>query len=512
MQRPSPQSSLRILLAEKGFPGLDRRKMGLLSLPQSLLEDVLALTLEIPSAPASLLDSEPTVAYIGTDGGDPLKPPIFASSILPLFLTSRQLYAVAAPLVYKQTIFDVESASDLDAFLQAIGPRNRENLRYMSLYLLAGGGANTENIQQWADSLSQLPLAMRGLSIQYPDEPWDPVFQAAVHRFRHLEVLSLPGYAPWDLFYTSQAQSHNAAAAFPSLRQLKVSGTRAERSDDIHIPRAFSQDALPAVSALVFEDINTQALPGAPVSNAKLLPAILRALRPLRMFEWTTVRSTRLDWAERRLFPQSLTDMHLQTLATQHGGSLQHLKLDLAGNLRRQWSISADGIASLLLSLDQVREATVLAPFLHFIPLLRSIDARHGDGLPRSLSFLRLTLAGLKEELEAELENGRLSVLCKRTRLWRVPRLKLRLVIGGTPEFSHHSGRFAKIYRDNQELYPELQDSLTDCIRTCSGDAVVQNETTIRREARRYLSLVDLYDYSPFWGDAREEPWGSFEA
>ncbi|KAL3481337.1 hypothetical protein BJX99DRAFT_253639 [Aspergillus californicus] len=308
----------------------------LLSLPFSLLEDILALALDLPSALPSALHFEASTT-VSVGGFSSHRSQRFASFILSVFLISRQTYKIAAHLIYKRVAFDFRSCHHLDRFLQAIGPKNRENLRYLSFCLdyepeaLRSDERTNALIQKWTDTLFRLPLTLRGLNIQFPCGEWPPfilngkappLFRAAAQRFQHLEVLllqNLTGYIPWDIFYISRAE--RLAAAFPFLRELEINGHITARIDDVLISQASSHTILPALSCLILHHPS-----GCLEDNPEpsLLADILHALPPLKSF--SLVKDDRASTAFDGLVTQPFIDMHLTALTSRHAWKFQHLK------------------------------------------------------------------------------------------------------------------------------------------------------------------------------------------
>jgi hypothetical protein len=96
-----------------------------------------------------------------------------------LFIASRQLHEIAAPLFYRRTIFDFENIDYLGVFLNTIGASNRQNLRYVAIYLERGDALDNNNgsngddltaafLQAAITTLSSLPVTLRAIWVFTP--------------------------------------------------------------------------------------------------------------------------------------------------------------------------------------------------------------------------------------------------------------------------------------------------------------------------------------------------------
>lgn len=490
--------------------------MALFTLPPTLLEDILASTLNISGYP-----DLPTSRPIFICKENHKQNEGYKNTLFSIFLACRQFYAVAAPLVYKRTVFEFDERGDLDYFLGVIGAANLENIRYLSVDLQmespTENPCNVRAIRQWTTLLAQLPVTLRGLRLFLPTMGWPkagtddgmhPLLRAAVQRFHHLEELSLIcelQYVHWDMFSVSSANTRldamdldeaqgSVTAVFPFLRSLHIHGLLRERLGSIQIAEAFSQKVLPSLAILRLQGMDDNPNQAKPGSN--YLSEALLALSPLEKFEW-------LRYEEGRKFrspvPQCLTDVHLMCLLGRHGQTFRHLKLDLHGHLGRRWDITERAVVSLLVSSPALRHATIIAPFLDIIRFLEGIDRRLPRyEFPSPLKTLTLTLGGLEEQLEEKLKTDQLPVLCSRIEMLGPCRLWLRVVIGEQrPEFTRF-GTIAWLYRDNYRRYPDLERSITEYIKTCAkGDSMPETWG----EDWCHVSLVDIYDYWPFRDD-----------
>ncbi|KAK2767648.1 hypothetical protein FQN54_003806 [Arachnomyces sp. PD_36] len=490
--------------------------MSLLTLPAPLLEDILGLALDL-SSPRNTQGFNVDIGYPSSFQGR-----AFTSAVLSIFLTSRRIYDIVAPLVYKKTYFSVRKNDAFEYFLRQIGPTNRENIRYiMYVDLWTDMSFSREAnrvvifLRRWIDLLLQLPVALRELSLSLPEDDWqtqtekDDTYgrlRAAVQRFRHLEALSLynPSKStPWDFLYTSKVDAESGGdsfvPAFPYLEKLYISGLISKRiyygGAIYSIPDDRSPPTDPrALSTLRLQvDENSQY----PQPDSTFISDLFRALPPLKSFKWVMDKEEPVPTS---FVTQFLTDAHLTALTTQHGGSIQHLELNLDGHLNREWLISADAVAHLLVHSPHLQNATIRASFLDFTRLLEAINL-YGE-LPCSLENLCLSLASREEDLEAELSSGRLQTLCSNTQIWRAchERLFIRLTLGRKPEFDYARLWYKRNHRQNPKEYPELQQSLAACIRASAGKVGASSDAWACR-----IRLENIHDNWMLWPEEYEE-------
>jgi hypothetical protein len=209
--------------------------------------------------------------------------------------------------------------------------------------------------------------------------------------------------------------------------------------------------------------------------------------------------------------------LHIRALVSSHGDALREIKIDLAGSLARGYAmgITEDALASVLVSLPALQRATILAPFFDLVKFLHAIIGSYADASPwlqrtrtltPSLEFLRLTLGSEEDTLKTALASGELSKLLLRRNLCKLSQLELRVVIGTRPEITNFVCSHL-ILRDNVKLYPELQNALLACMTRCRQQSDMLTgavQQPAGREDWCGLSLVDIYDYSPFWDDTRD--------
>ncbi|KAL2820109.1 hypothetical protein BJX63DRAFT_381350 [Aspergillus granulosus] len=544
--------------------------MPLLSLAQSILEEILILALDLPLPAPYTLDGTSRTLPIGVlNSQAQSSTKEFLQTANSLLLASRQLHAATAPLIYSRTVFDVGHIGRLAAFLDAIGARNRQCLRYVTLYLERGdededgGGRLSRNnscprlfeeedvdevdmtaafLRKVVETLSRLPASLRGLWVYFPfQERWlavnqetgrvHPLLRSALQRFSCIETLVIVGCphdVPWDILYirgpgqgTGEAAEEEEegetkpTSAFPFLKALHLDGRLQGGIDGVELTTAVSEEVLPALTYLEVQGLDDGVGQNIPITGESSFAEAIRALRPLQVFQWS--RGSESQSFRGPPKTQCLMDSHIHALISRHGCTLREVKIDLAGHLARDYAraITDKSLVSILVSLSSLQSAAILAPFLDFIKLLRRIADSHPQTLQRaitpSLKSLRLTLGVEEEPLQTALDTSQVAALCLRTNLWRISHLRLRLVVGSRPEIHEFGSRDYKIHRNNLKRYIELEKALAACIKGCleqHGHADgVEGQTVRKAQGRDWceLSLVDVYDYSPFWYDSVEQ-------
>jgi hypothetical protein len=522
--------------------------MSLLALPFTVLEAILSLVLDLPLPARHTLDGGEcrTIILWGDITHKAKGTKEFIQAALSLFFASRQLHDVAAPLFYSRTTFAFEDIECLGVFLDTIGFLNRQSLRYVVIYLERGDPSKDGNgvdgdeddltaafLQIATTTLSSLPTALRGLWVLSPfkeqslaiDEETGAVHQplrAALQRFRLIEELVLVGCphdVSWDILYGGGGQpgtEEKTSSVLPSLSALRLEGNLPSSIRGVSLATALSAANLPSLTHLEFQGLDYGGRGKEQAASSFLVDAI-QAVRPLRTFRWLRENEPQYRAFSGPPVPQFLTDLHIHTLISRHGDALQDVKIDLAGSLARDYahSITEASLASVLVSLPVLKRATILAPFLDLVKFFQAIVGSDTESLsPPSqhaltplLEALRFTLGSEEDILNSALSSSKLSSLFLRSKFWNISQLRLRVVVGTRPRITK-SVRSHKILRDNEKRYPELEQAFFACIAECRHRSDMRTDSEqgpAEREDRCALSLVDVYDYSPFWDDSSDE-------
>ncbi|KAL3460297.1 hypothetical protein BJX64DRAFT_290458 [Aspergillus heterothallicus] len=522
--------------------------MSLSALPLTILQDILILVLGLPLPLRHTLDSKArrTVLIGKGSNQNSTETKEFIQAARSLFIASRHFHNVAAPLLYSRTIFDFEDINYLRVFLNTIGACNRLNLRFVTIYLerddtCKDDGCNEDDltaafVRKVTTTLSKLPAAVRGLWIYFPFTDWSLAvdegtgtmhhpLRAALQRFRDVEELVLvgcPHKVPWDILHGSKRHTETkveVSCVFPSLSTLRLEGPLLSSIGGVGLVRALSAANLPSLTHLEFQGVDDKASKHKGQAQPDSLVDAIRAARPLRTFRWLRgSEPQRASEFRGPPVPQFLSNSHICALFSRHRNTLCEVEIDLAGSLARDYamSITEATLASTLASLPMLQQATILAPFLDLTNFLQGIACSNKEATSPStqhtlapmLESLRLTLGSEEDSLTLALHSGKLSSLFQRTGLSNISHLRLRVVVGTRPEITS-AGRPRQILRDNVKLYPELQQALFACMADCR-----QHQSDLLTDAGQgqaarnnwcALSLVDIYDYSPFWGDMRDE-------
>ncbi|CEL09598.1 hypothetical protein ASPCAL12733 [Aspergillus calidoustus] len=521
--------------------------MSLLALPFTVLEAILSLVLDLPLPAGHTLDGGEcrTITLWGDITHKAKGAKQFIQAALSLFFASRQLHDVAAPLFYSRTTFAFEDIDCLGVFLDTIGFLNRQSLRYVVIYLERGdpskdgnGGGGDEDdltaafLRKATTTLSSLPT-LRGLWVFSPfkeqslaiDEETGAVhlpLRAALQRFRRIEELVLVGCphdVSWDILYGgggSPGTEEKTSSVWPSLSALRLEGSLPSRIGGVSLATALSAANLPSLTHLEFQGLDDGGRGNKQAETTFLVDAI-QVVRPLRTFRWLRESEPQSRAISGPPVPQFLTDWHIHTLISRHGDALQDVKIDLAGSLARDYahSITEASLASVLVSLPVLKRATILAPFLDLVKFFQAIVGSDTKSLsPPSqhaltplLEALRFTLGSEEDTLNSALSSSKLSSLFLRSKFWNISQLRLRVVVGTRPRITK-SVRSQKILRDNEKRYPELEQAFFACMAECRHRSDMRTDSEqgpAEREHWCALSLVDVYDYSPYWDDSRDE-------
>ncbi|KAL3493486.1 hypothetical protein BJX62DRAFT_235313 [Aspergillus germanicus] len=523
--------------------------MSLLSLPLTILESILSLTLDLPLPAGHTLDGGEcrTIILWGDITHNAKGTKEFIRAAISLFFVSRHLYEVAAPLFYSRTTFTFEDIDCLGVFLDTIGDSNRQRLRYVVINLERGdppskkdddgGGDNGDLtaafLRKAITTLPSLPAALRGLWVFSPfkerslaiDEETGTMHQPlreALQKLRGIEELVLVGCPHdvfWDILYDSKGHpgtEEKTSSVFPSLAALRLEGSLPSRIGGVTLATALSAANLPSLTHLEFQGLDDGGGSKEKAESAFLADAI-QASRSLRTFRWLRESEPQSRAISGPPVPQFLTDLHIRILISRHRDALREVKIDLAGSLARDYahSITAASLASILVSLPVLQRATILAPFLDLVRFFQAIVASDANSLSTppqhaltpSLEAIRLTLWSEEEALGTALHSGKLSELFMRSNLCYISQLRLRVIVGMRPVITK-SVRSHKILRDNLKLYPELKRALSGSIkrnRVHSSVGIKPVQAISPRKIWCRLSMVDVHDYSPFWDDSRDE-------
>ncbi|KAL2844256.1 hypothetical protein BJX68DRAFT_269782 [Aspergillus pseudodeflectus] len=522
--------------------------MSLLTLPLTILEAILSLALDLPLPAGRTLDGGQcrTVILWGDITHNAKGTKEFIHATVSLFFASRQLHNVAAPLFYSRTTFAFEDIECLGVFLDTIGFLNRQSLRYVVIYLERGdpskdgnGGDGDEDdltaafLQIATTTLPSLPAALRGLWVFFPfkeqslaiDEETKAVhlpLRAALQRFGRIEELVLVGCphdVSWDILYGGggpPGTEEKTSSVWPSLSALRLEGSLPSRIGGVSLATALSAANLPSLTHLEFQGLDDGGRGNKQAETTFLVDAI-QAARPLRTFRWLRESEPQSRAISGPPVPQFLTDLHIHTLISRHGDALQDVKIDLAGSLARDYAhgITEASLASVLVSLPVLKRATILAPFLDLVKFFQAIVGSDTESLSppsrhtltSSLGSLRLSLGSEEDMLNSALSSSKLASLFLRSKLCNISQLRLRVVVGTRPRITK-SVRSHKILRDNEKRYPELEQAFFACMAECRHRSDMRTDSEqgpAEREDRCALSLVDVYDYSPFWDDSRDE-------
>ncbi|KAL2839383.1 hypothetical protein BJY01DRAFT_250480 [Aspergillus pseudoustus] len=521
--------------------------MSFLTIPLTILEAIFVFALDLPVRAGYTLDGEKrrTVVPWGDITQNTKGTKEFIRAANSLFLASRHLHEIVAPLFYSRTTFAFEDVDCLGAFLDTIGASNRQSLRYVAINLeredpSKDDGGYDEGVltatflRKTTQTLSNLPVALRAMWIYFPfeerslaiDEETGTVHQplrAALQRFKGIEELALVGYPHeviWDILCDSKGclgAKKEVSPVFLSLSALRLEGRLPSTVGSVGLTAALSVANLPCLTHLEFQGLDDKAGSEDQAEPSFLADAI-QAMRPLQTFRWLRGSEPYSRAFRGPPVPQLLHDLHLRALISRHMDTLREVEIDLAGSLARAYAmgITAGSLAAVLNSLTDLQRATIVAPFLDLVKLFQAIvgsDANNSlSPLPsrhtlfRSLESLRLTLGSEEDTLNIALDSGELSRLFLCTNLYKVSQFRLRVVIGTRPEITKFV-RSHKILRDNVKLYPELEQALLACMTERRHRSSILTNGEKKQAAREdwwALSLVDVYDYSPFWDDVRD--------
>lgn len=360
----------------------------LLSIPETILEDIIAFSLRRPTAtdcPRFYSRQRPGV-----------KKPIPA-----ILLASKRLSTIALRLLYSRTQFHLKHLSAVEAFLDLIGSDNLANLRHILMDLVL---ANPNDFKRFSDILFRLPVSLRNLCLrlQFFPPTWErrdgtPLsLRTAIQRFATLEHMGIIFDVPTWGFVVTEDRSQIAdriemvqqqasvlfatpfqcsegqqiagneihtpfCTPFRYLKFLQLTGYFKVRSSELDIFEALNEEHLPSLEEL-YLSIQTESFTDLDVSVSA---ESLLSMHPLKVLSWSV---------EPEVPVTTFCDRHIIALVQKHSQTLQRLTIDTFGTKSDRWPLTGSGIEKLVTSCPNIRRFFLSKCSVDALDILKAIS------------------------------------------------------------------------------------------------------------------------------------------
>jgi hypothetical protein len=333
---------------------------------------------------------------------------------LSILLTCRQLYAIAAPILYSQSLFTFSSASTLKSLLTNLRPDTLARLRHVRLwpgysdddtwyYSSSEDEGDQAEIMMWTQAISLLPKTLHTLELEIGNDGNLTFFEEAgthslmlralcrLSDLRRLSINCRLGRLPFDYilpgFPRNRATRSNSTPLLPLLQELCLTGRFVHKP--AFIAAALSYHNLPQLQTLRLRNGWDKRDIYSEIVSAEAL----RQVAPLTRLSWTIYEENHREWDSFAAPVQALrgqfTHGHLTVLAERHCRSLRDLNLSLDGT-----QLGSADIWAFLCNMTQLERLELYLP-RNCISLLTSMDSSDNAFLPL-LKRLDLTLANEK--------------------------------------------------------------------------------------------------------------------
>ncbi|KAK2760214.1 hypothetical protein FQN54_002281 [Arachnomyces sp. PD_36] len=382
--------------------------MPLLELPETLLEDIIALATGVVPSTSALrynrtfhLEDSLTAKKKGPtrrrSGG--------SSTAMSLLLSSRLLSTLTRGILLRRGVFSPRSGEAMEEFLGLIGEDAFQLVKHVNwtVYMieppdsdicasnvLGRGELTADIVERLPSKLNLHSLRLRpqegaqlvnensifsGVGSMFCPEPTD-----AFKRFRDLRELELdfPMYAHFEIFWAGSLsgggglglEAPSNGPAFPALRRLLLRGRSNTNLFEARIIQAFSEGQLPSLQTLQIHGVVGRYSPEGERAS-RIPPELLRAVHPLSEFEWIGFRCPDFCVEGKHTLQGRLSRAHLEALKERHGETLRSLTIDYgtcgcAHYCPPEFDFTKEELMEFLLKLPALEWVSIKAPQIDF--------------------------------------------------------------------------------------------------------------------------------------------------